>query len=120
MLKTEWIQMPGASTNCKKDLNYIPDLEMEKLVIKRSGCIPKWTKLTINAMVNCSREKDFERYLEANIESQEIISKLPNKCNFNTWSGLHYEEEKMDGNTSIEIILLSINPKVNLIVHVHT
>ena len=106
--------MPGASTNCKKDPKYIPDLEMEDNVIKKAKCIPKWSRTKYRGLNYCKSESDFERYFEANIESQERISNLPNKCNYNTWTALHYEEEKMEGNTTLQIILISINPKVSV------
>ena len=106
--------MPGASTNCKHDTDYVPDFEMEEMVIRKTECIPKWSTIEYNGLNYCTKESDFERYFKANIESQEFIANLPNKCKYNTWNALHYEEEKTEGNTTLQIILISINPKVSL------
>ena len=117
--KTQMIQLPGGSTTCQDDDEYLPDAEMRAIIGKKTGCIPKWSDSKINGLEYCKTEHDFKRYFAANIESHDQISSLPTKCKYNKWTASHYEEMLEDDTnaTTIQIMLTSVNNKVWQMIH---
>ena len=61
---------------------------------------------------DCKTEEEFENYLKEIIEEQEAIERIPKKCQYKIWTLTNWEEESRDGNTSVNVCLLSTRGQV--------
>ena len=114
LTKTEWNQLPKGSTNCDDSFDYLPDTKMEEIILKKAGCLPKWSSLSNLGLKYCETELDFEKYFKANVESQDLLNELPNKCKYIAWKGSleRQNENVIDDTSALSIVLVMQNPEV--------
>ena len=61
---------------------------------------------------DCKTEEEFENYLKEIIEEQEAIERIPKKCQYKIWTLTHWVDVSRDGNTSVNVGLLSTRGQV--------
>ena len=61
---------------------------------------------------DCKTEEDYENYLKSIIEEQDAIENTPMKCRYKIWSMTHWGDKLIDGNSSVQVNLLSTKGQV--------
>ena len=61
---------------------------------------------------DCKTEEEFENYLKEIIEEQKAIERIPKKCQYKIWTLTHWVDVSRDGNTSVNVGLLSTRGQV--------
>ena len=110
LTEKEVISSPNAE--CNDDKEYNPDREMTSLITKKIQCNLPWSNLKMDQFDNCKTEEEFENYLKAIIEEQKAIERIPKKCQYKIWTLTHWGDVSRDGNTSVNVGLLSTRGQV--------
>ena len=110
LTEKEVISSPNAE--CNDDKEYNPDREMTSLITKKIQCNLPWSNFQMDHFDDCKTEEEFENYLKEIIEEQEAIERIPKKCQYKIWSLTHWGEGSRDGNTSVNVDLLSTRGQV--------
>ena len=98
---------------CNPNEDYIPDKEIEEIVIRQVGCNLPWSQFELEGLKTCQSELDFENYFTELEKSQEEILTKSKKCKYIAWHALHYDDETYEGNSELEIELLGLRNEVN-------
>ena len=109
LAEKEVISSPNAK--CNNDKEYNPDREMTSLITKKIKCNLPWSNLQMDQFDDCKTEEEFENYLKEIIEEQEAIERIPQKCQYKMWTLTHWVDVSRDGNTSVNVGLLSTEDK---------
>ena len=94
---TEKISKKG--DECIVDKDYSPDRSMMTILTSRVGCNLPWSSVRIPGFEACTHF-EHEQYLTEAVELQNEISKIPNKCSYNSWNALPFEEETVSSETN--------------------
>ena len=98
---------------CNPSEDYIPDKDIEEIVIRQVGCNLPWSHLKLDGLKTCTSEVDFDNYFAELEKSQEKIMTKSKKCKYIAWHALHYDDETFEGNNELEIELLGLRNEVS-------
>ena len=111
--ETEWDLM----SNCTGDPDYTPDQQIEDKIYQKMGCIPGWSKMNKSELKVCKSEQEIEKYFSATIESRKEMLHTFSNCRYKSWTASHVANlgnAKTEGNTTLSILLMSMNPHVGI------
>ena len=67
---------------CNPSEDYIPDKDIEEIVIRQVGCNLPWSHLKLDGLKTCTSEVDFDNYFTELEKSQEKIMTKSKKCKY--------------------------------------
>ena len=113
LARIEKINIPESS-GCNPHEEYIPDKEIEELVMAQTGCNLPWSKFKLDNLGTCQSEEDFENYFNVLEKSQGEIKSKPKKCKYIAWLAAHYDDYTVEGDNELEVELLALRNEVRL------